>query len=98
MIILFSSFILCWRAKAFGSGLNLVDFFFFLGPAAPVAYRSSWARGGIRAAAAGLPHSNARSQPSACYMASQGNAQSLNHGVRPGVEPMSLWILVRFVN
>jgi len=32
------------------------------------------------------------------YTTAQGNAGSLTHWVRPGIEPKSSWILVRFVN
>ena len=50
----------------------------------PTAYGSSQARGQIGAAAAGL-HSH-------------GNAGSLIHGVRPGIEPASSWELGGFVS
>ena len=43
-----------WGSLLMGAG------FFFLFRAAPVAYGSSWAGGGIRAAAAGLRHSHSR--------------------------------------
>ena len=45
---------------------------------------SSQARGQIRAAAAGLHYSS-------------GNARSLTHCARPGIEPVSSWILVKFI-
>ena len=32
------------------------------------------------------------------YTTAQSNAISLTHGVRPGIEPASSWLLVRFVN
>ena len=43
------------------------------------------ARGRIGAAAAGQHHSHS-------------NAGSLNHWARPGIEPTSSWVLVRFLN
>ena len=44
---------------------NVKPLFFFFLTAAPAVYGSSWARGRIRAAAAGLhhSHSNTRSEP-----------------------------------
>ena len=35
---------------------------------------------------------------SATYTTAHSNARSLTHWVRPGIQPMSLWILVGFVN
>ena len=58
------------------------SFFSFLSfRAAPTAYGVSQARGLIRAVAAGLHHSS-------------GNAGPLTHWSRPGIEPMSSWMLV----
>ena len=34
---------------------------------------------------------------SVTYTTAPGNTKSLTHWVRPGIEPMSLWILVRFI-
>ena len=34
---------------------------------------------------------------SVTYTTAHGNTRSLTHQVRPGIEPMSLWIQVRFV-
>ena len=51
---------------------------------AGVAYGSSQARGRIRATAAGLYHS-------------YSHAGSSTHLARPGMEPASPWILVRFI-
>ena len=59
--------------------------FFFLFTATPMTYGSSWARGQIRASAAGLCHSHS-------------NARSLSHQARPGIEPASSWMLLRFVS
>ena len=36
--------------------------------------------------------------PSATYTTAHGNARSLTHWVRPGIEPASSWILVGFVS
>ena len=58
--------------------------YFLLFRAAPVAYGSSQARGQIGVAAAGL-------------CSSHSNAGSLTHWARPGSEPTSLWIPVRFI-
>ena len=52
--------------------------------AAPEAHGGSQARGWIRATAAGLCHSHS-------------HAGSLIHWARPGIEPMSSWILVGFL-
>ena len=71
------------------------EFFFFsfsfpsFFTAAPVAYRSSWARGWIRASAAGLCHSH-----SDAY----GNAGSLTHWARPGIKPASSQRLPQVLN
>ena len=82
-------------------------FFFFLSFfllflwAAPVAYGGSQARGRIGAAAAGprQSHSNTRSeprlQPTPQLMAMP---DPLTHWARPGTEPTTSWVLVRFVN
>ena len=59
--------------------------FFLLFRATGVAYGSSQASGPIRTVAASLHHSNTGSG-------------SLTHWARPGVEPASSWMLVRFVN
>ena len=67
-------------------------FFFFFFRAAPTAYGSSQARGQIRATATGLHHSLSRA-----YTTAHGNVRSLSHRGRPGIEPTSSWILVRFV-
>ena len=73
--------------------------FFFFFRAAGTAYGSSQARDWLGATAAGLHHSNARSELRlAVYTTAHGNAGSLTHWVRPGIEPASSWILVRFVS
>ena len=35
---------------------------------------------------------------SATYTTAHGNAESLTHWVRPGIEPESFWILVGFIS
>ena len=49
------------------------------------AYTMATATHGIRAA-------------SATYTTAHGNAGSLTHGLRPGIEPASSWFLVRFIS
>ena len=68
------------------SFVSISNSFFFssLFRATPVVYGSSQARGWIGAAAASLHHSHS-------------NARSLTHWVEPGIEPMSSWVLVRFI-
>ena len=62
--------------------LNLQYFFLFR--ATPVAYGSSQARGQIQAA-------------SETYATVHQNTRSLTYWDRPGIEPTSSWILVRFL-
>ena len=64
---------------------NLIYLFIFLFRASPAAYGNSQARGQIGATAAGLHHSHS-------------NARSLTHWSRLGTQPVSSWILVRFVS
>ena len=81
-----------------GSKWFFLSFFFFR--AAPAAHGGSQARGRIGAAAASLHHSHShtgsqlRLPP---FGTAHGNAGSLTHWVRPGMEPASSWILVRCV-
>ena len=69
--------------------------------AAPMAYGSSQARSGIRAVASSLHHSHSNEgsephlQPTPQFTATLDH---LTHGVRPGAEPASSWILVRFIS
>ena len=76
--------------------------FLFLFSATPKAYGGSQARGWIRATAASLhhSHSNVGSKPSLqpTYTTAQGNAGSLTHLTRLGIEPKSSWILVGFIS
>ena len=70
--------------------------------AAPATYGGSQARGQIGAEAASLhlSHSDTGSEPclSATYTIARGNAGSLTRWERPGIEPVSSWILVGFIN
>ena len=70
-------------------------FSFLLFKAKPAAYGSSQARSWIRAAAAGLchSHSNAGSEPHLWPI-----QQLMATWARPGIEPVSSWILVGFVS
>ena len=86
---------------------NRLIFFLCLFRAMPVAYGVSQARGPIGAAAAGL-HYSSQPQPqpqprrirdtSATYTTAHGNAKSLTHRGRLGMEPVSSWIIVRFIS
>ena len=85
--------------------IHILFFLFFwcfcLFRVAPTAYRSSQARGLIGAVAASLRHSHSQCQiraSSATYTIAHGNAGSLTHGARPGIEPATSWFLVRFVS
>ena len=68
-----------------GRAGGLFHFVFCLFRAASSACGSSQAKGWIGAAAAGLHHSHS-------------NAGSLTHWSRPGIDPMSSWILIRFLS
>ena len=43
-------------------------------------------------------HSNVGSELSAGYTRAHSNTRSLTHWVRPGIKPLSSWILVVFIN
>ena len=62
---------------------------FFLFIAAHVAYGSSWARGGMGAAAAGLHHRRSNTGLKHICNASTTASQSLSHWAIPGMEPTS---------
>ena len=74
-----------------------LEFFFFR--AAPAAYVSFQARGGIRAVAASLhnSHSNTVSVPCLWHIPQLMAMPGLTHWARPVIEPMFSWILVGFV-
>ena len=78
----------------------LYTFFCLFFRATPAAHGGSQARGLIGATATGLchSHSHARSKLSVTYATAQGNAGSLTHWVKPGIKPVSSWILGRFVS
>ena len=71
------------------------NIFFKLFRAAPMAYGGSEARGLIGAVAAGLCHSHSNM---GTYTTAHGNARSLIHWARPGIEPTTSWFLVGFVS
>ena len=75
----------------FFSFLSFFSFLFFR--AAPIAYGVSQASGWIIAVAADL-HTEPCLRPTTAH----GNTGSLTHWARPGIEPVSSWILVRFIS
>ena len=70
---------------------------FFLFRETPPVYGRSEPRGWIQAAAASLHHRQTQQSriwaASATYTAALGNARSLTHWARPGMEPTSSWTL-----
>ena len=61
----------------------------------------SQARGRIGPTAAGLHHSHSQHRiqaASVTYTTADGHAASLTHWARPGMEPVSSWLQVRFVS
>ena len=62
------------------------------------AYGGSQARGWTGAGAAGRPQQCGMWATSVPYTTAHGNARSSTHWAVPGIEPMSSWILVGFVN
>ena len=85
------------NGNLFGT-LSFYFFVFCIFRTTPVAYAGSQARGRIRAVAAGLIHSNMRSEPCTPYTTAHGNARSLTHWKRPGIKPASSQMLVRFIS
>ena len=88
-----------WVVMSYLQILENETFIYCLLRATPMAYGNSWARGEIRATDTGLCHgcSNVGSKScSATYTTDHGNAGSLAHWGRPGIEPVSPWIPVRF--
>ena len=81
-------------------GLQFTFFFFsYFLKAKPTAYGRSQARGQIRATDADLqPQQRGIWAASATYTTDHSNIKSLTHWVRSGIESMSSWILVRFIN
>ena len=87
------------RTECFGLGLGLFFLFVcFLG--LHLQEDMEVPRRGVKTGVAAADHSHshryARSEP--IYTTAHGNAGSLTHRVRPGIEPTSLWILVGFVS
>ena len=84
------------------NGTNVTNFFFFFCLfAISEAYGGSQARGLIGAVAAGPmpePQKLGIRAVSATYGTAHGNARSLTHCARPGIEPATSWFLVGFVN
>ena len=75
----------------------LFFFFFCLFGATPIANGGSQARGQLGIVAAG--HSNAGSKPRLeCIHHSSWQHQILSSLSKPGIEPVSSWILVRFIS
>ena len=75
-------------------------FVFCLLRATLVVYGGSQARDPTGAVAASLCHSHRQKirAESSTHTTSHGNARSLTHWARPGIEPKSSWMLVRLVN
>ena len=77
----------------------LSPLFFLLFRAAPMAYGSSQAKGSNRSCSCrptpGTQQRGIRAA-SATYTTVHGNAGSLTHWARPGIEPSTSWFLVRF--
>ena len=61
------------------------------------AHGSSQARGRIGESATSLHHSHSIHAKPVTYTAAHGHSRSLTHWARPGMEPTSSWILVRFI-
>ena len=82
--------------------INFLFFFVFgLFRAVPAAYGSSQAMDGIGACICWptpQPQQFQIQAASATYTTGHGNARSLTLWVRPGTEPASSWVLVRFVS
>ena len=82
--------------------------FFAISWATPAVYGGSQTSGPIGAVAASLcqSHNNSGSEPrlqptpqlTATYTSAHGNAGSLTHWARLGIEPATSWFLVGFVN
>ena len=90
----------CWNPPSVLLLYLFTYLFIYLFRAIPAAYGSSQARGPIRAIAASL-HQSQQCQiwaTSATYTTVWGHARSLTHWVRPGMEPVSSWILIRFIS
>ena len=89
-----------WRKNLF----CFVLFCFLSFRAAPVAYGGSQARGKKKKNQSCIcqptpqPQQHQVQAASSTYTTAHGNAGSLTHWARPGIEPVSSWMLVRFAN
>ena len=95
------SYIVCQEKFSAIRRYFLNSIFVLIFMAAPVAHISSWAKGHIGAAAAGLWHSYSNTDPShICnlHCSLQQCQRSLTHRVRPGIKPTSSWTLYRVLN
>ena len=78
-----------------------LTFFFFFFRVVPVACGSSQARSQIVAVATGLhpqPQKHQIRDASVTCTTAHDNAGSVIHYARPGIEPASSWIVVRFIS
>ena len=76
-------------------------FFFWLFRATPSAYGCSQARGSnqsCRHQPTPEPQQPGIQAASVTYTTTHGNARSLTHSLRPGIQPESSWMQVGFVN
>ena len=73
-------------------------FIYILFRAAPEAHGSFQARGLIGVRAASLRLGSAGQATSVTYTTAHGNTRSVTHWARPGVEPVSSWILVVLIS
>ena len=95
LVMVYNSFyiLLIWSANILGSFV----LFCFVFRAVPAAYGNSQASGWIGATTAGLHQSRSNIWPvSSTYAAALSSAGSLTHWARPGIEPSSSSILVKF--
>ena len=92
-------FFMCLLANCMSS-LEKCLFVFCLCRTTPAVYGGSQARGQIGAIAASLCHSHnwGIQAASVTYTVAQEQCGSLTHWVRPGIDSVSSWILVRLVN
>ena len=83
--------------------LSLFFFFFFVFLGLHCGIWRFQARGQIGATVSGLCHSHRNLGSriwgrSVTYTTARGKPGSLTHRVRPGIEPVTSWLLVRFIN
>ena len=88
-------------ARIFISGLIYSKVTFFLFRATPAAYGSFQAKGSNESyscRSTPQPQQRQMRATSVSYTMAHGNTRFLTHRVRPGIEPASSWIPVRFVS